>query len=105
MWRQEHPDEDLEEVPADMVTASGSGLDPHITMENALYQLDRAAGAWAKKTNGNEAKVRQDIQQLLQDKADAPLGGLAGVPLVNVLEVNLALRSGYGAGAMAAAAR
>ena len=105
MWRQEHADEDLEEVPADMVTASGSGLDPHITMKNALYQLDRVAGAWAKKTNGNEAKVRQEIQQLLQEKADAPLGGLAGVPLVNVLEVNLALRSRYGAGAMAAAAK
>ena len=49
--------------------------------------------------------MRQEIQQLLQEKAEAPLGGLAGVPLVNVLEVNLALRSRYGAGAMAAAAK
>ena len=49
-WLQEHPDADLEAVPADMVMASGSGLDPHITLRNALYQLDRVAGKWAFRT-------------------------------------------------------
>ena len=91
----EHPDADLEHVPADMVTASGSGLDPHITLDNALWQLDRVAAAWAKKTGGTEKKVHQDIEQLLRAKSFAPLGGLVGVPLVNVLEVNVELGERY----------
>jgi potassium-transporting ATPase KdpC subunit len=96
LWRQEHPDADLEPVPADMVMASGSGLDPHITLKNAQYQLDRVAGKWAEKTGKDPAGVRAEIDALLRQKAGSPLGGLAGVPLVNVLEVNLALRERYG---------
>jgi K+-transporting ATPase ATPase C chain len=97
MWFQEHPDVDLERVPADMVMSSGSGLDPHITLDNALWQLDnRVAAAWAKKTgNTNEKELHDQIQKLLRDKSHAPLGRLVGVPLVNVLEVNLALRDRY----------
>jgi K+-transporting ATPase ATPase C chain len=91
MWRQEHPQVALENVPADMVMASGSGLDPHITLQNARYQLDRVAQAWSKKLNADPARVRSKIEGILADKQHAPLGGLAGVPLVNVLEVNLAL--------------
>ena len=96
MWLLEHPDVDLEPVPADMVMASGSGLDPDITLKNALYQLDRVAGAWAKKTKSDEAKTRKEIERLLNEKATAPLAGLAGVALVNVLEVNLAVRNHLG---------
>jgi K+-transporting ATPase ATPase C chain len=96
MWLQEHPDEDLEPVPADMVTASGSGLDPDITLSNALWQLDRVAAAWAKKTGtADEKSLHDQIEQLLRDKRHRPLGGLVGVPLVNVLDVNLALRDRY----------
>ncbi len=96
MWLQEHPDASLERVPADMVTASGSGLDPDITLSNALWQLDRVAAAWAKKTGpANEKSLHDQIEQLLREKSYAPLGGLVGVPLVNVLEVNLALRDRY----------
>lgn len=91
MWRQEHPEVALENVPADMVMASGSGLDPHITIENALYQADRVAKAWAKKTETDAARVRARIDRILAQKREAPLGGLAGVPMVNVLELNLAL--------------
>ncbi len=91
MWRQEHSDADLEPVPADMVMASGSGLDPHITLKNALYQLDRVAAKWAETTKGDETTVRKKIEQFLYKKAQAPLGGLVGVKLVNVLETNLAL--------------
>ncbi|MBV8231151.1 MAG: potassium-transporting ATPase subunit C, partial [Planctomycetaceae bacterium] len=96
MWRQEHPDADLEPVPADMVMATGSGLDPDITLKNALYQLDRVAGAWAKKTNRDEGTIRREVESVLNEKATAPLGGLAGVKLINVLEMNLALRNRYG---------
>jgi K+-transporting ATPase ATPase C chain len=95
MWRQEHPDADLEDVPADMVMASGSGLDPHITLKSARYQLDRVATKWAALTNRDPAALHQEIEKLLEANADAPLGGLVGVPLVNVLEMNLALRERY----------
>jgi potassium-transporting ATPase KdpC subunit len=95
MWRQEHPTADIEPVPADMVMASGSGLDPHITLKNALYQLDRVAAKRAAETNKDVAQVRQEIEAILQQKKEAPLGGLVGVDLVNVLEVNLALRERY----------
>jgi K+-transporting ATPase ATPase C chain len=95
MWRQEHPTEDLESVPADMVMSSGSGLDPHITLKNALYQLDRVAAKRAADSGRNEAEVRREIESLLREKASAPLGGLVGVDLVNVLEINLALRERY----------
>jgi K+-transporting ATPase ATPase C chain len=90
-WLQEHPYVELVEVPADMVMASGSGLDPHITLRNAQYQLDRVVGAWVENTKGDKADVRKRIEALLKQKAEAPFGGLAGAPLVNVLEVNLAL--------------
>ena len=96
LWRQEHPDADLEEVPADLVMASGSGLDPHITLKNALYQLDRVADKWAEKTKGEKARLRQEIEDLLNAQAEAPLGGLVGVKLVNVLETNLKLLDRYG---------
>jgi len=97
LWLGEHPDVDLQKVPGDAVMASGSGLDPHITLDNALWQLENQpiAGAWAKSSGGNEAKIHDEIKQLLQQKSFAPLGGLVGVPLVNVLEVNLALQERY----------
>jgi potassium-transporting ATPase KdpC subunit len=97
MWRQDPPEADLQDVPGDMVTASGSGLDPHITLENATYQLDRVASAWATDTKHDPATVRKEIEQILQANAAAPLGGIAGEKLNNVLQVNLELRKRYGA--------
>jgi K+-transporting ATPase ATPase C chain len=97
MWRQDHADADLQDVPGDMVTTSGSGLDPHITLENAEYQLDRIAAKWAADTKQDPAKVRQQIEEIIQEKAFAPLGGLAGERMLNVLEVNLELRKHFGA--------
>jgi K+-transporting ATPase ATPase C chain len=91
MWRQDNSTADLENVPADMVLASGAGLDPDITLQNALYQLDRVAARRAADAKLPEAKVRLAIEKMLNAKSVAPLGGLAGVPLVNVLEANLAL--------------
>jgi potassium-transporting ATPase KdpC subunit len=95
MWLQDHPHVELESVPADLVMASGSGLDPDITLKNALYQLDRVAAKWAADTRRDPATVRKEIESLLHEKARAPFGGLAGVELINVLEINLALEEHY----------
>ena len=96
MWLQAHAEVDLQPVPADMVTSSGSGLDPHITLANARWQLNhRVAAAWAKKNHAEEEKLVTEIDRLLVEKSQSPLGGLVGEPLVNVLEINLALRDQY----------
>jgi potassium-transporting ATPase KdpC subunit len=95
MWLQEHPDVKLEKVPADMVMASGSGLDPHITLKNAQFQADRVAAKWAERTKQDEAKIKKEVQDLLKQKAEAILGGKIRVWIVNVLELNLALDDRY----------
>jgi potassium-transporting ATPase KdpC subunit len=95
LWWKAHPNADVQPVPADMVMASGSGLDPNITLDNAMYQLDRVAAAWATKTKQDPSEVRQQIEKLLDEKSEAPLNGMVGVKLVNVLEVNLALRDRF----------
>lgn len=96
MWRQDHSDADLQDVPGDMVTTSGSGLDPDITLENAEYQLDRVANKWASDLKRDPASVRAEIEATLKSNAHAPLDGLAGEDMVNTMEVNLALREKYG---------
>jgi K+-transporting ATPase ATPase C chain len=96
MWRQEHADVDLQDVPGDLVTSSGSGLDPHITFDNAAFQLDRVASKWAANTKRDAAAVRAEIEQILNERAFAPFNGLAGEKMVNVLQVNLELRKRYG---------
>jgi K+-transporting ATPase ATPase C chain len=96
MWLQEHPEVEFYPVPADMVMASGSGLDPHITLDNAKYQLERVAGAWATKTKRDEKAIAREIETLLETSSESPLGGLAGGKLINVLEINLQLRERLG---------
>lgn len=85
---------DLEPVVADMVTASGSGLDPHITLRNALsvYQLDRVA---RKRAPTDFEKAKLGIAELVRSKSFTPLSGLIGEPLVNVLELNIELNKLY----------
>ncbi len=97
MWREDHPDVDLQDVPGDLVTASASGLDPHITLQNAEFQLERVAPKWAADLKRQPAEVRQEIEEILQKNAAAPWEGLAGEKFVNVLEVNLELHKKYGA--------
>jgi K+-transporting ATPase ATPase C chain len=98
-WLQAHPDraDQLQKVPADMVMTSGSGLDPHITLRNALYQVDdHVAEARAAQTKRQRDEVRQEIEALLRQHAFTPQGGLVGgEPLVNVLEVNRALNARF----------
>jgi len=97
MWRQDHADAALGDVPADYVTTSASGLDPDITMENAEFQLDRVAGKWATDTKRDPAQVRSEVEQMLQTDSYAPMGGLFGEKMVNTLKINLELRNRYGA--------
>ena len=96
LWWKAHPTADVQPVPADLVMASGCGLDPHITLKGALYQLDRVAAQWATATKRDLGQVKKEIETLLREKSAAPLGGAGGVDLVNVLEINLALTDRYG---------
>jgi K+-transporting ATPase ATPase C chain len=73
-------------VPADAVTASGSGLDPHISLRNAELQIPRVA----KARGWSEQKVRELIQRYI----DARDLDVLGDPGVNVLQLNLALDQG-----------
>jgi K+-transporting ATPase ATPase C chain len=95
MWRQDNPDADLAPVPGDMVTTSASGLDPHITLENAEFQLDRVASKWAALTYRDQTRVREEIRQILRANEFAPFKGLAGEKMVNVLKVNVELQKRF----------
>jgi K+-transporting ATPase ATPase C chain len=70
-------------VPADSVTASGSGLDPHISLQNAQLQIPRVA----KERGLTEELIRGEVAKA----TDNPLLGLGGDPGVNILKLNLAL--------------
>lgn len=96
LWHKEHPNVQLSDVPADMVMSSASGLDPHITLQNARYQLKRVAITWARLLNRDSLDIQKEIEEILHEKTFAPFMGFAGENLVNVLEVNLALQQRYG---------
>ncbi|HWB07023.1 MAG TPA: K(+)-transporting ATPase subunit C [Verrucomicrobiales bacterium] len=82
-FRSENGLKETDEVPADAVTASGSGLDPHITPRNAELQVPRVA----KARNLSEEKVRE----LILASTDGRDFGIFGDPGVNVLKLNMAL--------------
>ena len=72
-------------VPVDLVTASGSGLDPHISVAGAQFQAARVAKA-------RNLPLPQ-VQQIIEKHTEGRLFGILGEPRVNVLQLNLALDS------------
>ena len=78
-----NPEVKRRDIPSDLVTASGSGIDPDISPQAAFVQVNRVAGA----RNIN----REKIKQLVELNIEKPLFGLFGPERVNVLKLNLAL--------------
>jgi K+-transporting ATPase ATPase C chain len=76
-------------IPADLVTASGAGLDPHISLGGALFQVDRIANARGVEPNA--------VRSIIERMAVQPGGMFTNDRIVNVLELNLALDAEIGA--------
>src|SRR6266516_1887682 len=81
--KKENPNAPAGPIPVDLVTTSGSGLDPDITVAGALYQAPRVAS----ERGLSESRVRQ----LVMDNVQRRFLGIFGEPHVNVLNLNLAL--------------
>lgn len=84
-YRQRNGLGETEPVPADAVTASGSGLDPHISVRNAVLQAPRVARA--------RGLPLEELKQMIELHTEPPDGGLLGEPRVHVLKLNLALQT------------
>lgn len=83
-WKVQNPSVPVTEVPIDLVTNSGSGLDPDISPKAASVQVDRTS----KLTNIPKEK----LNQLIKDQTEGAALGLFGEDRVNVLKLNLALQ-------------
>ena len=81
--RAANPDMEEAAVPVDLVTCSGSGLDPHISPAAAEYQVPRIAKA--------SGKSREEVRNIIEECTDGRFLGVLGEETVNVLEVNLML--------------
>jgi K+-transporting ATPase ATPase C chain len=85
-FRQAHGLKPDAPVPSDMLLASGSGLDPHISPEAARLQIERVANARRFST-----EQKRQLAVLVEQFVEAPQFGILGEPRVNVLKLNLAL--------------
>ena len=83
-WKKQNPSVPVTEVPIDLVTNSGSGLDPDISPKATSVQVDRIS----KLTNIPKEK----LNQLIKDQTEGATLGLFGETRVNVLKLNLALQ-------------
>ena len=81
--RAAHPEKGDTPIPVDLVTCSGSGLDPHISPAAAEYQVTRVANA-----NG---MTEEQVREIIQKCTDGRFLGIFGEETVNVLKVNLML--------------
>jgi len=78
-----NPGVDKKDIPVELVTASGSGLDPNISPKAAMVQVKRVAAT---------RKVSEEtVEKLIAENTEAPLIGLFGLEKINVLKLNLAL--------------
>ena len=78
-----HAENPNREIPIDLITSSGSGLDPHISPAAADFQIPRVA---------RERRMSEDkVKQFVQEHTEGRQFGVLGEPRVNVLELNLAL--------------
>ena len=78
----------VEVVPSDLLQASGSGLDPHISTEAARFQVERIVQA-----RNLDQSSRTALLSLIEERIENPTLGIFGMPRVNVLRLNLALDS------------
>lgn len=81
--RASHPDQGNTPIPEDLVTCSGSGLDPHISVAAAKYQIQRIAKA--------QDMADSQVQEIVDKCTDGRFLGIFGEETVNVLKVNLML--------------
>ena len=77
-----------EDIPTDLMTASGSGLDPHISPASAQVQVARIAGA--------SGLTEKEVRQIIDDNTQGKLFGIFGAETVNVLGVNVAIAERMG---------
>ena len=80
---QENPTIEKEDIPSDVITASGSGLDPHISVEAANVQIDRVSE--------NTGLTKKQLKKMIEENTEGKFLGIFGEEKVNVLELNLSL--------------
>ena len=83
-----NPEVKREDIPADLVTASGSGLDPHITPASAWIQIPALAAA--------SGLSQEELEQIVENNTEGKLLGIFGEETVNVLGVNLDIAKAMG---------
>ncbi|RHX84346.1 potassium-transporting ATPase subunit KdpC [Leptospira stimsonii] len=86
---KKHPDQTS--VPPDLLFASGSGLDPHISPASAYFQVQRVASA--RRLNSEQIV---ELKKLLEQSTEKPSFGFIGEKRINVLRLNLNLNSKFG---------